>query len=148
MEGAAASSVGAASCSSLFFFLTISRSHLYFSHTHAHKTVDTHAMEEQKQLCCETPVTPTSATFSLSLSHRQGRGGRRSWTVDTEIFPAGARTPPWAHRRPSLFFVFTGYIATTRYLLQSVHGELYRQRTATATQATKPLTHAHASPGH
>jgi hypothetical protein len=50
----------------IFFYLSTSKSHLYFSHTHARKLY-THAKEEQKQLCCETPVAPTSATFSSFL---------------------------------------------------------------------------------
>ena len=50
-------------------------------------------------------------SYSLSLSQLTDRTeeeeGVGQWT---QIFPAGALTPPWAHQRPSLFDLCTGYM--------------------------------------
>ena len=93
------------------------------------------------QCCCQTACPSSPLPLSHSSQTVEEEDGHRT----QEIFPAGARTPPWAHERPNLFFVFTGYMLGNLVHQRSVHRSfiLGRAQVHPRTFFTSLTTHTH-----
>ncbi|KAI4973611.1 hypothetical protein ZWY2020_041392 [Hordeum vulgare] len=61
------------------------------------------------------------------MTRDRGRRRKHQWTQD---FPAGARTPPWAHEHPNPFFLYSQATSRLTFTTEEYNG-FYRPGTHT-----------------